>query len=49
MNFKKIFFLQSTTYKILFHNIQPEDESDTFVVIFISETDISFVFASAGN
>ena len=39
-------FLQSTL-RSLFNNIQPEDESDTLVVIFIAETDISFVKETA--
>jgi len=39
-------YLQSTLRSV-FNNIQPEDESDTLVVIFIAETDISFVKETA--
>ena len=41
-------YLQSTLRSI-FNNIQPEDESDTLVVIFIAETDLSFVTETANS
>jgi len=41
-------YLQSTLRSI-FNNIQPEDESDTLVVIFIAETDINFVKETANS
>ena len=39
-------YLQSTLRSI-FNNLQPEDEKDTLVVIFIAETDPEFVLATA--
>ena len=41
-----LYFLQSTL-RSLFNNIQTEDESDTLVVIFIAETNISLVMEIA--
>ena len=37
-------YLQSTLRSI-FNNLQPEDEKDTLVVIFVAETDPEFVLA----
>ena len=47
--FENVFFFSSlqSTLRSVFNNIQPEDESDTLVVIFIAETDISFVKETA--
>ena len=39
-------YLQSTLRSI-FNNLQPEEEKDTLVVIFIAETDLNFVTATA--
>ena len=38
-----------STLRSIFNNIQPEDESDTLVVIFIAETDLSFVQETANS
>ena len=43
------FFTFQSTLRSIFNNIQPEDESDTLVVIFIAETDINFVKETANS
>ena len=44
-----VFFTFQSTLRSIFNNIQPEDESDTLVVIFIAETDINFVKETANS
>ena len=46
---KLYFFTFQSTLRSIFNNIQPEDESDTLVVIFIAETDINFVKETANS